>query len=107
MVGKHYNWHKRWKVDIEAATAVHESGLVARFHQLPITDEKEHEGSTAIGKCWTPDGREWGVVTTPESLQKVFGDMSKTNGERNAQQMIARLAREAGETWVWHKSRER
>jgi hypothetical protein len=108
MTGKHYKWHKRWTVDVEAASATHESGLIARFLLLPLTESQmqAHEEDAAIGKCWTPDGREWGVVTTPELLQQVFDDLAEKNGRNNAHQMIARLAREAGEVWVWHKSKD-
>jgi len=33
MTGKHYNWHKRWVVDLTTCTATHDSGLVFRFSQ--------------------------------------------------------------------------
>jgi hypothetical protein len=108
MTGKHYKWHKRWIVDVEAASATHESGLVARFLLLTLAESQmqAHEGDAVIGQCWTPDGREWGVVTTPELLQQVFDGLAQKNGRNNAHQMIARLAREAGEVWVWHKSKD-
>jgi len=35
MTGKHYNWHKRWAVDLAALTASHDSGLVVRFEAHP------------------------------------------------------------------------
>ena len=108
MTGKHYQWHKHWTVDIDAATATHDSGLVTRFLLLPLTESQiqAHERDAAIGTCWTPDGREWGVVTTPELLQQTFDNLAEKNGMHNAQQMIARLSREAGEIWVRHKSKE-
>jgi len=54
----------------------------------------------------TPDGREWGIVTTPAMLEATFEALKSKHGPHNAQTMIARLAREAGEIWVWHTSRE-
>lgn len=108
MTGKHYNWHKRWTVDLEAASATHDSGLVARFLLLPLTEAQKqaHDDSAAIGKCWTLDGREWGVITTPELLQATFEALKTKHGPHNAQTMLARLAREAGEVWVRNKARE-
>jgi hypothetical protein len=32
------NWKRRWTVDESAGTAVHESGLSARFHRFPSGD---------------------------------------------------------------------
>lgn len=108
MTGKHYDWHKRWTVDLTAGSATHDSGLVVRFLLLPPTEAQiqAHESDTAIGKCWTPDGREWGAITTPELMQATFDALKEKNGPHNAQQMLARLAREAGEVWAWHKARE-
>lgn len=111
MTGKHYNWHKRWAVDLKAASATHDSGLVARFIALPLTEAQalEHGTDVAIGKCWTPDGCEWGVVTTQAAQGAVFDALTKNHGQYNAQKMLARIAREAGEVWVWqwHKSKDR
>ena len=102
MTGKHYQWHKRWAVSLEAASAVHESGLVVRFLGLPLSEAQmvAHDADAAIGKCWTPDGREWGIVTTPDILDATFGALKIKHGAGNAAQMIARLAREAGELWA-------
>lgn len=108
MTGKHFGWHKRWTVDLEGASATHDSGLVTRFLLLPLTEAQQqaHDTDAAIGKCWTPDGREWGVVTTPHMLEVTFAALKAKNGPHNAQQMLARLAREAGEIWALHKARE-
>lgn len=77
MTGKHYQWHKRWTVDLQAASATHESGLVVVFAPHP-------EGG------W--DGR----ALNPN---EVFETLTKTHGAGNAQQMLTRLAREAGDVW--------
>ena len=108
MTGKHHNWHKRWSASIEAASATHDSGLVVRFLLLPLSEAQitAHEQDAAIGKCWTTDGREWGVVTTPALLESTCEALRAKNGAGNAQQMLARLAREAGEIWTKAKSRE-
>lgn len=108
MTGRHYNWHTRWTVDVEAASATHESGLVARFLLLPLSESQvqasETAGDTAIGKCWTPDGREWGVVAAAGNVRAVYDAMEAKNGPHNAPQMMARLAREAGELWAKHRT---
>lgn len=103
MTNKHFNWHKRWTVDVEADSASHDSGLIVRFLVLPLSESqaREHDNDAAIGKCWTPDGCEWGVVTTPALWESVFEQLKSKNGPHNAQAMLARLAREAGEVWVY------
>lgn len=74
-------------------------------HYLTETQLQAHESDAAIGKCWTPDGREWGIVTTPALLEAKFEALKLKNGPLNAQTMLAQLAREAGEVWAWHKGR--
>jgi len=108
MTGKHYQWHRRWTVDLLAGNATHDTGLVVRFLALPLTEaqKREHDSDVAIGKCWTPDGREWGVLTQGAILEETFEHLKEKNGPHNAQAMLARLAREAGDVWVWHKARE-
>lgn len=108
MTGKHFAWHKRWAVSLETASATHDSGLVVRFLPLPLTpaQQQAHQRDSAIGKCWTPDGREWGAVTTPELLQAAFEALREKHGAGNAQQMLARLGREAGEVWAHAKALE-
>lgn len=108
MTGRHFRWHRRWTVSLETASATHDSGLVVRFLALPLTDQSRaaHESESAIGKCWTTDGREWGAVTTPAILEATFATLRQRHGAGNAQKMIARLAREAGEVWAYAKNRE-
>lgn len=108
MTGKRYKWQLRWTVDVQAASATHDSGLVVRFLSLPLTEaqKQEHDADVAIGKCWTPDGREWGIVTAPELLEATFEALKSQHGPHNAQAMLSRFAREAGEVWVQRKTRE-
>jgi hypothetical protein len=91
MTGKHYNWHKNWTFDPERAQVTHTSGFVAQILSLPLA-----EGICASGKCRSNDGREYGVVTTPDVLQATFDALRETHGAGNAQKMITRLVREAG-----------
>lgn len=101
MAGKHYKWHKRWTVDLESATAKHESGFVANFVLLPLTESQKSDadGVAAIGKRRMNDGREFGIATASAVLQETFDTLKSKHGSGNAQQMIARLAREAGEVF--------
>jgi len=110
MTGKHYNWHKRWRLDVESASASHDTGLLVRFVALPQSEAQKvaHDaaGDAAIGQCWTTDNRLWGVVTTADCMRAVFDELKKHNGAGNAQQMLARLAREAGELWAHQKNQD-
>ena len=111
MTGKHYQFHKRWTVDVPAASATHESGLVVRFRPLPQTESQmqaydDADDGIGISKCWTPDECKWGVFADHELLQQVFDKLAKKHGKGNAHQMLARLGREAAKTWVWHKKKE-
>lgn len=108
MTGKHFNWRRRWTADLLNATAAHDTGLVVRFLALPLSEEqkRDHEADAAIGQCWTADGRQWGIVTTPDNQRAVFEALRARHGVNNAAQMVARLAREAGELWTWHKQQE-
>lgn len=81
MVGKHYNWHQRWKVDLSACTATHDSGLVVRFTQA---DDDPHawDGSSDNAEAW---------------FAKLKGTMPPNDIANHA----ARLMREAGEAYQW------
>lgn len=108
MTSKHFNWHKRWTVDLDNGLATHASGLVIHFLALPLSEAQiqAHDSDAAVGKCWTLDGREWGCVTTPLMAEAAFENLKATHGPHNAQPMLARLFREAGEIWAWHKNKE-
>jgi hypothetical protein len=103
------NWKRRWTVNIETASAEHDCGLIVQYLALPLTEEQKqaHDGaSSALGKCWTDDGREWGIVTTPVLLYPLFEALKEEHGLKKAQMRIARLAREAGEVWASRKAQE-
>lgn len=42
MTGKHYNWHKRWTVDLDACTATHDSGLVVQVVRAEDDDAMDY-----------------------------------------------------------------
>lgn len=105
MTGKHHNWHKHWRLDVETASAVHDSGWTVRFVK-PDTESISKIG----GRCWTKDGREWLVLhaggddALNEWLQaqalRGLRDVNSVNSR------IARLMREAGALWVQSKAQE-
>jgi hypothetical protein len=68
------NWKRRWNVDHEAGTAVHESGLTARYHRFPSGD--------------------WDVETAngPQTVAALL-----EAGESHAQALVERWIWEAGE----------
>lgn len=66
------NWRSRWTVDLEAATATHQNGLVVRF--APAEDE--------------PGAYDGEVIAGLEALAGMDG------------QALARLMREAGDIYV-------
>ncbi|MDR2092308.1 MAG: hypothetical protein LBP58_03175 [Azoarcus sp.] len=104
MTGKHYNWHKRWTFDPDLSRATHDSGFVVQYLLLPLSEEEKTacdvEGISAVGKCWTDDRREFGIVSTRQVLLETFESFKTEHGTENARAMIARLGREAGEFFV-------
>ena len=105
MSGKHFGWHKRWQVDLAAGTAVHDSGLSTRFLLLPLSESEkvaaDASGLSAIGECFVGDGRHYSIVTRHDNLQSTFDAFKAQNGAGNAQKKLARLAREAGDAYVY------
>nr|WP_319566298.1 hypothetical protein [uncultured Rhodoferax sp.] len=80
MTGKHYAFHKRWTVDMEARTALHESGLLVEF---------------------TPKTGAGFVKVSTE--QPALDYLSAKNGRGNAGVMLERLKREASDVYLWAK----
>ncbi len=80
MTGKHYRWQARWQVDTAACEARHDSGLVMRFARA---------GDDA--HAWNGE-----PVNADETLRALLA----RHGPHNAPQMLARLAREAGEVYT-------
>lgn len=81
MTGKHYKWQARWRVDLAARTATHESGLVVHFAR-------------------NPDDDRWGGRAEETNAQSVYAGLVEDHGAHNAPQMMARLLREAGEIFT-------
>jgi len=105
MTGRHYNWHKRWRLDVESASAIHESGWKVRFTQ-PGSEPLPEIG----GRCWTTDGREWLVLHVGgEDALNEWLTAQALRGLRDINSInkrIARLMREAGELWAYQKAQE-
>ena len=79
MTGKHYNWHKRWIVDLETCTATHDSGLVFKFSQ-------------AEADAW--DGH-------PENLDAWQDEQLKRRPLLDLAKHAQRLAKEAGDAYLY------
>lgn len=82
MTGKHFNWHKNWKVDLSACTATHESGLIVKFKKA--TDQSgAWDGEPVNANSWFDEIK---TKMPPDDLSK----------------HVSRLLREAGDTYLWH-----
>jgi len=105
MTGKHYQWHKRWTVDVETASATHDSGLVVDF-TAGLLDPPPQIGTLA----YTTDGREWtGSLRGGEDAAVAWlkrPAQAALQDQRSIEGRIARLMREAGEVWSKAKNRE-
>jgi len=75
-------WHRAWSVDLAAGTATHESGLVVRFTRA------------------ADDPAAWDGAADAASAETVLAALVAEHGPHNAPLRLARLMREAGETWT-------
>lgn len=85
MSGKHKNWHRHWTVDLAACTATHDSGLLFRFVQAA-------DGSGA----WDGEAVNLDAWQAAQAGRMPLPDLAK-----HAQ----RLAREAGDVYMWQLKR--
>lgn len=74
MTSKHYRWQTRWRVDLDARRALHDSGLIVQFS--------------------TPEGRAH-AVDDPELVAR----LTQQHGPHNIGPMLARWLREAGQLY--------
>ena len=79
MTGKHYNWHRRWVIDLAACTATHDSGLIFAFRQ---DGAGEWSGHLVNLDAWQ----------TEQLKRMPFPDLVKH---------ARRLAKEAGDAYLW------
>ncbi|MCV2349297.1 hypothetical protein [Paucibacter sp. Y2R2-4] len=79
MTSKHYGWQKRWRVDLAARQAVHESGLIVEYTQDPA------------------DPAAWDGELLPDPA--VHAALIAKHGPHNIGPMMARLMREAGQIY--------
>lgn len=87
MTGKHYNFHRRWVVDLTASTATHESGLMVTFTRH------------------TDGGGGWDGTVSDANGNATFVILRAKHGADNAASMLPRLMREAGEVFSRAKSK--
>lgn len=124
-----------WTFDMPTGAATHApTGLVFRLEPLPggylapgRADALEAQGYTAAGSAWLPpatkDRRQaaqiapgdanpagvdrWAVLAMPQALQAAFDALVQQHGPQDAQRMLARICREAGERWIFRVRLER
>lgn len=89
MTGKHYNFHRRWVVDLANNTVTHESGLMVTFTRH------------------TDGGGGWDGAVEDANGNATFAILRAKHGADNAAAMLARLMREASEVFSRAKSKPR
>jgi hypothetical protein len=118
MTGKHYQWHKRWAVDLAARFATHDSGMVVDFScvgkartqaELDALDfERPDFGCLALpkdGSVWV--GRFRGGKDAVDAWLTLQGfDFATRQRADNALRRVARIMREAGDAWAWQKNKK-
>lgn len=80
MAGKHKGWYKKWTLDVDGETAVHESGFAVRYN------------------AGVPN------VSMDESVIRIWASQQEARGVRGDDALakrIARLLREAEDLWTW------
>jgi len=104
MIEAQKNWESQWDVDLEHAAVTHQCGFSVNLMMLPMSDAQieaaELAENSAVGKCWAPDGREWGVLVTEQNMTATVDQLKKTLSLSEVQTRLAQLAREAGEVWI-------
>lgn len=107
MAGMHSDLEKHWTVDRIAASVTHESGFHAQFITLSLSGAVGVPlEASPLCKCCAVDGREWWLVMTPELFRTTIADLTARHGPQAAQEILARLSREACDFWVGLKMRE-
>lgn len=79
MTSKHHRWQTRWRIDLAAALATHDSGLIVRFTEL-------------VGQRGAWDG-------VPVDNPEVFAQLLAKHGPHNIGPHIERLKREASQLY--------
>lgn len=97
------NWHKHWAINLETASATHESGWQVRFVETGTESISEVAGWVS----WTADDREWLILHAggEAAIKKWLEEQAKAglHDETSIGNLIAKLMREAGDLWVYHQ----
>ncbi len=108
MVGKNFNWHKRWQVNVLAGTASHESGLTVIFTR-GLDAEKGEVGcfsyveNRSTGEEFEYTGRVLGGDEGLIAFLRAHPNLKHPNAINSR---LARLMKEAGKAWAFAKKRE-
>jgi hypothetical protein len=94
------NWRRRWKLDIPAAAAVHESGARVRF--VPADAAADMPPDVIGGLCTDAAGKEWLVVNALSAgeLDAWLVAQTRQVGTARIMRYVGRIFREAGELWA-------
>lgn len=103
MTGKHYNWHRRWVINLAAGTAAHDSGLTVAFVPgltMPRPECGTYSYADGVGEwtgmpaCGDDTLKAW-LILNPN-----LRDTQSINGR------LSRLMEEAGKVWARAKANE-
>jgi hypothetical protein len=80
VVGKHYQWHKKWTLDIATCTATHETGAIVDF--------------SCVGGEWV------GAFRGGSAAAETWLSAHKFNpNDANGRARLSRIMKEANDTW--------
>jgi len=97
VTGKHYNWHRRWVVDLAAMTAAHDSGLTVAFVQgitMPRPECGTYSYADGVGEWTGTPARGDDTIRAWLILNPNLRDIKSIEGR------LGRLMKEAGEVWA-------
>jgi hypothetical protein len=84
-------------VDVDGAEWIYLGDAQLR----PGTIDRRPAAAVAPGDANDPRRGNWPVVAAAERLQAVFDDLARSHGPTQAKGMLERIAREAGERWIF------
>lgn len=97
MTGRHYNWHRRWVVDLAAGTASHDSGLTVAF-TAGIVFPRPECGT----HCYADGVGEWTGVPArgDDTLRAWLLVNPNLRDPASINARLGRLMEEAGRVWA-------
>jgi hypothetical protein len=86
VVGKHYQWHKKWRVDLAGRSCAHETGAVVDFSCVAGEWVGAFRGGNAAVEAWL--------------VSHKFNPH-----DANGRARLSRIMKEASNAWAWQKNK--